>query len=138
MGDYFGAAAFTSSEAAHLPRRHRIRSARDHRQPNLAERYWPGQDPIGKRLHRGSSEATTLPWLTVVGEISDVKELAADEPTSNQFYTPASQAKADVGPFATPQMLSGNAGSIVVRGQRRRADAGELRAIVRSVDLNSH
>src|SRR6202012_4556084 len=47
---------------------------------NLAEHYWPGQDPIGKRLHRGSSEATTIPWVTVVGEIGDVRELAADVP----------------------------------------------------------
>ena len=60
----------------------------------LAEHYWPGQDPIGKRLHRGPKEAT-LPWLTVVGEIGDVKQLAADVPTKEQFYIPASQAKAD-------------------------------------------
>ena len=54
----------------------------------LAEHYWPGQDPIGKRLHRGPAEAH-LPWLTVVGEIGDVKELAADFPTEKQFYIPA-------------------------------------------------
>jgi hypothetical protein len=42
----------------------------------LAEHYWPGQDPIGKRLHRGPAEAVTLPWLTVVGELGDVNELA--------------------------------------------------------------
>jgi hypothetical protein len=101
----------------------------------LAECYWPGQDPIGKRLHRGSAEATTLPWLTVVGEISDLKDLAADIPTMNQFYIPASQAKADAGSFARPEMLSGNSGSIVVRGlQQPEQMAGELRAIVRSID----
>ena len=32
----------------------------------LAEHYWPGQDPIGKRLRRGMPETAT-PWLTVVG-----------------------------------------------------------------------
>ena len=68
----------------------------------LAEHYWPGQDPIGKRLHRGPAEAD-LPWLTVVGEIGDVKELAADVPTEEQFYIPSSQAKADAGSFATPR-----------------------------------
>ena len=82
----------------------------------LAEHYWPGQDPIGKRLHRGPAEAA-LPWLTVVGEIGDVKELAADVPTGNQFYIPSSQVKADAGSFASAGMLSGNAGSIVLRGQ---------------------
>ena len=100
----------------------------------LAEHYWPGQDPIGKRLHRGPKEAN-LPWLTVVGEIGDVKELAADVPTEEQFYIPASQVKADAGSFAPPGMLTGNGGSIVLRGQlppEQMADS--LRAVVRSID----
>jgi putative ABC transport system permease protein len=101
----------------------------------LAEHYWPGQNPIGKRLHRGSAEATTLPWLTVVGEIGDVKDLAADISTSNQFYFPVSQARAGVGSFATPQLRFGDAGSIVLRGQRPPEQmADELRATVRSLD----
>jgi putative ABC transport system permease protein len=136
MGDYFGAAGihllrgrdFTPADTASAPLVTIVNRT-------LAERYWPGQDPIGKRLHRGSAEATTLPWLTVVGEINDVKELAADLPTMNQFYIPVSQAKADAGPFGTPEMLSGNEGSIVLRGQRPPEQmAGELRSIVRSID----
>jgi putative ABC transport system permease protein len=136
MGHYFDAAGirllrgrdFTTADGATAPLVTIVNRT-------LAERYWPGQDPIGKRLHRGSAEATALPWLTVVGEIGDVKELAADVPTMNQFYIPASQAKADAGSFATPKMLSGNAGSIVVRGQRPPEQlAGELRAVVRSID----
>jgi putative ABC transport system permease protein len=101
---------------------------------SLAEHYWPGQDPIGKRLHRGPAEAA-LPWLTVVGEIGEVKQLAADLPTGEQFYVPASQFKADAGSFATPGMLTGNGGSIVMRSQlppEQMADS--LRAVVRSID----
>jgi putative ABC transport system permease protein len=100
----------------------------------LAEHYWPGQDPIGKRLHRGGAEAA-LPWLTVVGEIGEVKQLAADLPTVEQIYIPASQMKADSGSFATPSMLTGNGGSIVLRSQlppEQMADS--LRAVVRSID----
>jgi putative ABC transport system permease protein len=100
----------------------------------LAEHYWPGQDPIGKRLHRGPAEAN-LPWLTVVGEIGDVKQLAADVPTQEQFYIPSSQFKADAGSFAPPGMLTGKGGSIVLRGQlppEQMADS--LRAVVRSID----
>jgi putative ABC transport system permease protein len=101
----------------------------------LAEYYWPGQDPIGKRLHRGPAEATTIPWATVVGEIGDVKEFAADVPTMNQMYFPASQAKTDAGPFATPGMLVGNGGSIVLRSQQPTEQmAGALRATVHSID----
>jgi predicted permease len=101
----------------------------------LAEHYWPGQDPIGKRLHRGPERATTLPWLTVVGEIGDVKEQSADSPTINQFYLPASQAKADAGSFATPTMLVGNAGFIVLRAAMPPEQMEDsLRAVVRSLD----
>jgi predicted permease len=100
----------------------------------LAEHYWPGQDPIGRRLHRGPLEAN-LPWLTVVGEIGDVKQLAADVPTQEQFYIPASQSKADAGTFAPPNMLTGNGGSIVLRGQLPPEQMAEsLRAVVHSID----
>ena len=100
----------------------------------LAEHYWPGQDPIGKRLHRGPAESA-LPWLTVVGEIGEVKQLAADVPTGEQFYIPSSQLKADAGSFASPGMLSGNAGSIVLRGQLQPEQMAEsLLTVVHSID----
>jgi putative ABC transport system permease protein len=100
----------------------------------LADHYWPGQDPIGKRLHRGPAEGA-LPWLTVVGEIGEVKQLAADVPTGEQFYVPFSQFKADAGPFASPGMLTGNGGSIVLRGQLAPEQMAEsLRMVVRSID----
>jgi predicted permease len=100
----------------------------------LAEHYWPGQDPIGKRLHRGPKEAN-LPWLTVVGEIGDVKQIAADVATAEQFYIPASQARADAGSFAPPGFLTGHRGSIVLRGQLPAYQmADSLRAVVQSID----
>jgi predicted permease len=135
MGDYFSATRihilrgreFTPADNASAP----LVVIVNH---TLAEHYWPGQDPIGKRLHRGPVEAA-LPWLTVVGEVADVKQVGADAPTINQFYLPTSQAKADAGSFATPTMLSGNNGSIVMRANQppeQMADA--LRAVVRSID----
>jgi ABC-type antimicrobial peptide transport system permease subunit len=100
----------------------------------LAEHYWPGQDPLGKRLHRGPAEAD-LPWLTVVGEIGDIKELAADDPTGEQFYVPFNQFKADAGSFATPSMLTGTGGSIVIRSKVPPEQmAASLRGVVREID----
>jgi len=99
----------------------------------LAEKYWPGQNPIGKRLHRGPAEAR-LPWLTIVGEIEGVKQLA-DEPALNEIFLAAEQAKTVAGSFAAPDMLTGTNGSVVVRAAlppERLADS--LRAIVRSLD----
>jgi putative ABC transport system permease protein len=101
----------------------------------LAERYWPGEDPVGKRLHFGSSQAGTRPWLRVVGEIGNVKELAADSPTMNQIYVPVSQAISDAGQFATSEMLVGNSASVIVRGQQPPEQLIEmLQAMVRSID----
>ena len=51
---------------------------------SLADRYWPGVDPIGRRLKRGSS------WMTVVGvvdEVSDVDLLQPPEPTLYAAWT---------------------------------------------------
>src|SRR5262245_5697543 len=47
---------------------------------SLARRGWPGQDPIGRRLHLGGPQAKS-PWLTVVGIVKDVRnERPEDEP----------------------------------------------------------
>ncbi|HZL50711.1 MAG TPA: ABC transporter permease [Terracidiphilus sp.] len=100
----------------------------------LAERYWPGQDPIGKRMKVGVKESQT-PWMTVVGEIADIKQTSADAETLNQMYTPASQLKLSIAQFAPPDMLNGNYGTIVMRGElppEQMADS--LRAVVRSID----
>ena len=101
----------------------------------LAERYWPGQDPIGKRLHMGLP-VTELPWMTVVGEIGDVKETAADAATQPQIYTPLIQYPASLGRFATPGEVNSNpSGSIVVRGSLPPQNmVNSLRAVVRSMD----
>jgi len=100
----------------------------------LADHYWPGQDPIGKRLHRGPVQAD-LPWLTVVGEIGDVKQLAADLPTQEQFYVPSSQVRADAGSFAPPNMRAGASGTIVLRAHLQPDQmADSVRAVVRSLD----
>jgi hypothetical protein len=49
----------------------------------MAERFWPGQDPIGKRMRRGDSG----PWRTVVGVVADTKEYEVDgEPPITAFY----------------------------------------------------
>lgn len=100
----------------------------------LVQHYWPGQDPIGKRLHIGPPQAS-VPWLTVVGEIGDVKQLAADVSTREQAYILANQYRPAIGQFAGPDLLVGDTGSIVVRGQlppEQMVDG--LRSVVHSVD----
>jgi predicted permease len=100
----------------------------------LAERYWPGQDPIGKRIHFGVPE-TDLPWMTVIGEIGDVKQTAADAETQSQLYSPLRQFKDLHGRNEKSDFVVGDFGSIVIRTQlppEKMIDS--LRAVVRSID----
>jgi predicted permease len=80
----------------------------------LAERYWPGQNPIGKRIRRGLPETST-PWMTVVGEVDDVTLGSRDAETTLQVYQPVSQVVASEGALASPGELSATDGWIVLR-----------------------
>jgi predicted permease len=57
----------------------------------LARQFWPGQDPIGKRLAWGTPEMG-LPSLTVIGVVGDVNQSAPDEKLRPHVYEPYLQA----------------------------------------------
>jgi putative ABC transport system permease protein len=38
----------------------------------VADRFWPGEDPIGKRLKFGAADSD-VPWLSIVGVVGEVK-----------------------------------------------------------------
>ena len=100
----------------------------------FAQHFWPGQDPIGKRVRIGTQQMQT-PWLTVIGEVSDTQLLSPDNPASEQYYMPVDQAEEAIGALAQPSDLNGNGGFIVLRSalppdQMENA----LRATVRSID----
>ncbi len=57
----------------------------------LAERYWPGQDPIGKRVKWGIA-ASRAPWQTVVGVAGDVVDGNLGEPPIMHIYVPFAEA----------------------------------------------
>jgi putative ABC transport system permease protein len=54
----------------------------------MARKYWPGEDPIGKRLGLGSPR---FPAMTVVGIVADVKHLSFREDPGPQMYVPFTQ-----------------------------------------------
>jgi putative ABC transport system permease protein len=100
----------------------------------LAEHCWPGSDPVGKRLRLGLQE-TKIPWLTVVGEVADVKEASPDVPSKQQYYLPVDQYEKSIGPFASPTDLNGNGGYIAIRTATEPEQiANVLRVSVRSID----
>jgi putative ABC transport system permease protein len=100
----------------------------------LAQHYWPNQDPLGKRLHIGTPEMKT-PWLTIVGEVADVKLSSPDEPTKEEYYVVNDQAEEVAGSLASPGDLNGNQGFIVLRAALPPEQMeNALRATVQSID----
>jgi putative ABC transport system permease protein len=100
----------------------------------LAQHYWPGADPLGKRFRIGTPESPTV-WLTVIGEIADMKVNSPDEPDREQWYEPISQAKKSIGSLAAPEAVFGNNGYIVFRTTAKPdLMMNGLRSTVHSID----
>jgi predicted permease len=54
----------------------------------LARQYFPGQDPLGRRMHYYS---TTSPPMEIIGVVGDVKEGLLDAATPPSMYVPLAQ-----------------------------------------------
>jgi predicted permease len=89
---------------------------------SFAERYWPGQDPIGRTLrHRGQVR-------TVVGVVGDVRVRGLERISEPQMYLPAEQiAPAAPANFDPKDLVVRHAG-------QEDALVPAIRAIVRSAD----
>jgi predicted permease len=85
----------------------------------LAQHYWPHEDPIGRRMRLGTLNSGT-PWMTVIGEVAGAKLNSLDADAAEQFYLPVAQP---------------NGGYIVVRSALPPEQMeNALRAVVRSID----
>src|SRR5262245_5806270 len=56
----------------------------------MARRYWPDEDPIGKRF-RMQAPITVSPWTTIVGVVGDVKHAGLDQDAAPAVYRPHQQ-----------------------------------------------
>ncbi|MYF76510.1 MAG: FtsX-like permease family protein [Acidobacteria bacterium] len=84
-----------------------------------AELFWPGQDPIGRRLSPGQE----VPWFTIIGVAGDVKQGGLEAETGTEVYFHYPQTAEAVG-FA-PRTVN-----VVVRS---RLPASALAPAVRDV-----
>jgi putative ABC transport system permease protein len=55
---------------------------------SFAQRHFPNQSPIGKRIDVGING-----WMTIVGVVADVKQAALTDATRVEFYAPHSQVQ---------------------------------------------
>ena len=56
-----------------------------------AERFWPNQDPIGKRIQRAIPGAPVQPLVTIVGIVGRMKSEGLDAPYRPHIFFPALQ-----------------------------------------------
>jgi len=62
----------------------------------FARTYWPGADPLGKRLRRGDFDAKDPAWITVVGVVGNVRNSGLHVGPRPQFYLPVAQLPSQV------------------------------------------
>jgi putative ABC transport system permease protein len=92
----------------------------------IADQYWPGQDPIGKRLRTtGDGAAQTPPWFTVIGVVGNERHDGLRRPVRPILYfTPRGQVGG-----AMPRQFD-----YVVRGAALAGRIDALRQAVWSAD----
>ena len=64
---------------------------------SMARRFWPNQDPLGKRIKIGSRDLST--WYTIVGVARDVRNVGLGADIGYNAYLPFGQAPVQQGPF---------------------------------------
>ncbi|HEY6553344.1 MAG TPA: ABC transporter permease, partial [Vicinamibacteria bacterium] len=82
----------------------------------MAERFWPGEDPLGQRITLGDKEL-----FTVVGIVGDVRRKGLDVPPEAMVYLHYQQ-------FTLPFF------HVFARGTNAAILAGDVRAVVRALD----
>jgi predicted permease len=89
----------------------------------LAERYWPGANPVGSRI-TFDDHPKDADWITIVGVVGDVKDQPNKAAAEPGFWWPATQMP-----------WSFNRASIVLRATGDPGPlAAQLRSTVRSLD----
>lgn len=100
---------------------------------SMARSAWPGQNPIGKRMHLGNP-SRNLPWATVVGIVPDVRIDSPDQPAAEQWYFPLEQPAIIEGPGAIG-MVNQSFGWIALRSTLPPDQMAHiLRSVVAGID----
>jgi putative ABC transport system permease protein len=96
----------------------------------MARRFWPDEDPLGKRIKLGGPQRP-YPWMAIVGIVGDVKHDGLDAPVGPEMYMPYAQT-----PFSQmPAGLRFPPMTLVARGGSDHAGLGAAaRAEIRALD----
>jgi predicted permease len=89
----------------------------------MAQRFWPGRDPIGRRIR-----ASTPRWFTVVGVVDDVRHDGLTAEVKGTWYAPRSQFDLATGAAIYPMTL------VVRTAGDPAAWAAPVRAAIHAID----
>ena len=95
----------------------------------MARRYWPGQDPLGRRFKIGGGDANR-PWITVVGIVADVRHNGITDVVKEKFYVPHRQWHVSLGNSIRSMTL------VIKTTQDPTALTSAVRHQVRALDPN--
>jgi putative ABC transport system permease protein len=105
---------------------------------SLARKYWPGEDPIGKRLRFDDDPAA--PWITVVGLVGDVRQLGMSEQPPALLFFPYEQFALPFTSVAVRSSLPQGTVASLLRAQLSTIDPdlpfGDITPLAAAVDSN--
>lgn len=89
----------------------------------LARKYWPGEDPLGKRISFESDGQNNRRWREIVGIVGHVRQKALEGESRGQYYVPYSQRP------VSPDMFL-----VVKTATDPSSLAGPVRGVIRNLD----
>lgn len=90
----------------------------------LARRYWPGENPIGRRLKGFDPRGRNDDWVTVVGVVKDTRSGGLEKPAFSQIYEVQEQSGEQIGNLvirtgvADPVRLAGSIRTLIRQANR--------------------
>jgi putative ABC transport system permease protein len=101
---------------------------------NMAKRFWPGEDAVGRRFRYGTGPGNQAPWITIVGVVADMRRTGYDNPVRYETFLP--HAQRTTGALTLVVRTAGDPLAIAasVRGAVRAMDADQPVYEVLSMD----
>jgi putative ABC transport system permease protein len=81
---------------------------------SMAAHSWPGQNPLGKRMHVGNPKKG-LPWATVVGIVGDMRIGSVEEAAPDEWFAPSTQPAILYGQNSSLKLSESAGGYIILR-----------------------
>src|SRR6266496_5172627 len=99
----------------------------------LAKRYWPNEDPLGKRISIGASAAKEK-WATIMGIVGNVRHRGLDYDPLPEYYMPITQTPNDRAVLVVRSSQDAGSLTSAIRSALREIDPAQPIAHVRTLE----